>query len=68
MTELETHLLKLVQNIEEAQEDRAKQFAATLSSLTTRLTTFATQVTALSAHVNDLTRRIEHLHAILTRR
>ena len=68
MTELETRLLQIVQRMEKAHQEREREFAATLADLTKRLNVSATQFTALSAHVDDLAKRIQQLHAILTRR
>ena len=67
MTELETRLLQIVQRMERSHLERDRQFSATLAELTQRLNTSATQLTALSSHVDDLTTRIQRLHAILTR-
>jgi hypothetical protein len=67
MTELETRLLLTVQLMEKFQEERERQFSATLSDLMKRLNNSATQFTTLSTQVKDLSRRIEHLHRILIR-
>ena len=68
MTELENRLLIIVQRLEKTHLEHERQFGATLSDLTRQLNASAMQVTALSTHVNSLARRIEQLHAILTRR
>ncbi len=68
MTELENRLLIIVQRLEKTHQERERQFGATLSDLTRQLNATATQVTALNTHVNNLARRIEQLHGILTRR
>ena len=68
MTELENRLLIIVQRLEKTHQERERQFGARLSDLMKRLNDTTTQITALSAHVNNLNRRIENLRAILTRR
>jgi chromosome segregation ATPase len=68
MTELETRLLTLVQRMEQSYQERDRQFASTLADLTMRLNASAAQLTTLSAHVTDLSMRIERLRGTLTRR
>ena len=68
MTELESRLLIIVERLEQTHKERERQFGATLLGLTRRLNNSATQHSALSGQVNDLTKRIEQLQAILTRR
>ena len=68
MTELEHRLLTIVQRLEKTHQERDRQFGATLADLTKRLNDSATQLSALSTRINDLNKRIEHLHTILTRR
>jgi cell division protein FtsB len=68
MTELENRLLTVVRRLEQSYQDRERQFAQTRADLTRQLNNSAAQITSLSAHVNDLARRIELLHAILNKR
>ena len=68
MTELENRLLTLFQRLEQTQQAREAKFGPMLSHLTTQLNASSAQLTALSAHVSDLAKRIEHLQTALNKR